>query len=209
MSPIDPSEELLPEPWPTKRVSLVLALGVVAVLVGFCALMGWFVAHSMKFPILGEGKLAQADQLAAAGKLAEAVRLYGELAREPWWGETLVGVSLNGENPLRDAARQDSDVRRAVDLIRGAYRDAPEHEASPWAWSLLNAIDPDEGAKLAQTYLENEFAQLAQAIQQRVKPVSAATALSAFWAAEMVGKNADGPAILEAYAARGVPLPIE
>jgi len=62
---------------------------------------------------------------------------------------------------------------------------------------------------MAQTYLKGEGAQLSRAIQKRVEPASASSALSLYWAAEMVGQNAGGPAILKAYAARGVPLPVE
>ncbi len=51
----------------------------------------------------------------------------------------LVGIAVNGENPLRDAARQDTDVRRAVNLIREGHRIDPEYEADTWTWSLLRA----------------------------------------------------------------------
>jgi hypothetical protein len=121
----------------------------------------------------------------------------------------LIAVALHGESPLREAARQHPDVRQAVDLIREAYRENPNYEAVPWAWSLLCPIDPVEGASMAQTYLKSESAQISRAIQKRVEPASASAAMSLYWAAEMIGQNADGRAILEAYAARGVPLPIE
>ncbi len=62
---------------------------------------------------------------------------------------------------------------------------------------------------MAQTYLEDESAQLFIAIARRVEPTSASVALSGFWAAEMAGKGSEGRAILKEYAARGVPLPIE
>ena len=65
------------------------------------------------------------------------------------------------------------------------------------------------GPKMAQSYLKNESAQISRAIQKRVEPASASAAMLLYWAAEMVGENADGLAILKAYAARGVPLPIE
>jgi hypothetical protein len=121
----------------------------------------------------------------------------------------LIAVALHGESPLREAARQNPDVRQAVDLIREAYRENPDHEVVTWTWSLLCPIDPDEGVRMAQTYLKSESAQISRAIQKRVEPASASAAMSLYWAAEMVGQNADGRAILEAYAARGVPLPIE
>ena len=121
----------------------------------------------------------------------------------------LIGVALNGEDPLRTAARQDPDVRRAVDLIREAYRDDPSYEATPWTWSLVRAFDPQVADRMAQTYLKDESAQLSRVIRSKLEPASASAALSLYWAAEMVGPNAGGADILRAYAARGVPLPID
>jgi hypothetical protein len=121
----------------------------------------------------------------------------------------LIGVAINGANPLGEAARQDPDVRRAVELIREMYRDDPAYEAVPWTWNLVRAIDVQQGEKMAQTYLSSESAQISRAIQKRVETTSASAALSLYWAAEMVGGNADGQAILQAYAARGIAMPIE
>jgi hypothetical protein len=124
-------------------------------------------------------------------------------------GDTLlIGVVLHGDNPLRDAARQDQDIRRAVELIRQTYRDDPESEAGAWTWSLLRAIDPDEAARMARTYLQDESTSISRAIRRRVEPMSASTALTLYWAAEMEGKRDEGLAIIKEYAARGVPLPI-
>jgi predicted negative regulator of RcsB-dependent stress response len=148
----------------------------------------------------------------AGRRLAHAQPAYARMAERTRLSTSdrfLIGVAVNGEDPLRAAARQDSDVRRAVDRIREGYRLDPEYEADPWTWSLLHALDPQEGTKMARTYLEDESAQLSIAIERKVEPVSASAALSAFWAAEMAGKSADGRAILKEYAARGVPLPIE
>ncbi len=148
----------------------------------------------------------------AGRRLAQSQPAYARMVAKagPATGhDLLIGIALDGANPLRDAARQDSDVRRAVNLIQGAYRDDPEYWACPWAWSLVHALDPAAGAKMAETYFANESAQLSRAVERQVKPRLVTTALSAFWAAEMVGKNADGAAILKAYAAQGVRVPIE
>ena len=148
----------------------------------------------------------------AGHRLAQSQPAYARMAEKTRLSTShafLVGIALNGQDPLRDTARQDSDVRRATDLIRAAYHDDPEYEAGPWTWSLLHAMEPEEGARMAQTYLSDESARLSRAMLHRVDPISASAALSLFWAAEMVGKDADAPAILKAYALRGVPLPIE
>ncbi len=149
----------------------------------------------------------------AGRRLARTQPVYARMAEKTRLSTIdtiLVGLAVNGERlPLRDAARQDSDVRRAVDLIREGYRADPEYEAGPSTWRLLRAFDPDEGTKMARTYLEDESAQLSLAIERRVEPVSASAALSACWAAEMAGKGANGRAILKEYADRGVALPIE
>jgi hypothetical protein len=148
----------------------------------------------------------------ASRRLADAHPSYARMAETNRLSTTdsdLIGVAINGANPLADAARKDPDVGRVVDLIREMYRDDPGYEAVPWTWNLLRAIDPQAAGKLAHTYLTNESAQISRTIQKRVEPASASAALSFYWAAEMVGENADGLAILKAYAARGVLLPIE
>ncbi len=168
-------------------------------------------AHAAS-PSYGTRELVISTLLFRAGRrMAHTQPVYARMAEQTRFSTTdvdLIAVALNGPNPLRDAARQDPDIRRAADLMRQIYRDDPEYEASPWTWSVIHALDPDEAAKIAQTSVQNEPAQITRAIQQRVEPVSASVALSVYWAAEMVGKNADGPSILGAYAARGVPLPI-
>ena len=148
----------------------------------------------------------------AGRQLASTQPGYARMAEKTHRSTTdsdLVGDALNGDEPLRGAARQDPDIRRAVDVILSAYRDDPEHEASPWAWCLVRAFDPREGDRIARTYLKNESAQLSRQVRSKLEPTSASAALSLYWAAEMVGPDAGGHDILRAYAARGVPLPIE
>lgn len=60
---------------------------------------------------------------------------------------------------------------------------------------------------MAQTYIKDESTRISREILQRIDPTSAPTALTLYWAAEMLGKPNDGRAILDAYAARGIPLP--
>jgi hypothetical protein len=156
--------------------------------------------------------LISALMFRAGRRLAHTHPAYARLAEKTRFSMAdgdLIAFALNGSSPLSEAARQDPDIGRAVDLMRQIYRDDPEYEAYPWTWSVIHALVPDEAAKLAQTYHQNESAQISRAIQQRVEPVSASVALSLYWAAEMVGQGGNGRAILDAYAARGVPLPIE
>jgi tetratricopeptide (TPR) repeat protein len=169
-------------------------------------------AHAASHSYRTRNVLAGTLLFRAGRRLARAQPAYARMAEKTRLSTTdadLIGVALNGEDSLRNAARQDPDICRAVDLIRAAYRDDPNDEAVPWAWSLLRALDPQEGARMARTYLDNESAQLSRAIQKCLEPVSASAAMSLYWAAEMVGQEAGGPDILKAYAARGVPLPIE
>ncbi len=148
----------------------------------------------------------------AGRRLARTQPAYARMAEKTRSSTTdsdLIGVALDGKDPLRSAARQDPDVRRAVNLIREAYRDDRSYEATPWTWSLVRVFDPQVADSMAETYLKDESAQLSRVIRSKLEPASASAALSLYWAAEMVGPNAGGTDILRAYAARGVPLPIE
>jgi len=147
----------------------------------------------------------------ASGRLARSQPAYATLeakTRRSSGDASLIGIALGGDSALRDAASKDPDVRRAVDLIREAYRKDPKYEAGPWSWSMLRASHPQEAARMSETYLKDESSQITQAIKRRVEPCSASVPLNAYWTAEMKGKVADSRAVIEEYAARGVPLPI-
>ena len=93
-----------------------------------------------------------------------------EKTRSSTTDSDLIGVALNGEDPLRTAARHDPDIRRAVNLIREADRDDPACEATPWTWCLVRALDPQAADRMAQTYLKDEPAQLSAPFAVKSNP---------------------------------------
>jgi hypothetical protein len=156
--------------------------------------------------------LASALLFRAGRRLGRSQPAYAKMAektRRSLADTYLIGVALGGDDPLRDEARRDSDVRRAVDLVLEAYRADPRSEGGAWTWALLRATDPSAAADVARTFLHDESGRLDLAIRRRVEPTSAMVALACSWAAEMEGKAAEGRAILKEFAARGVPLPID
>ena len=147
----------------------------------------------------------------AGGRLARSQPAYAKLeakTRRSAGNAALIGVALGGDSALREAVSKDPDVRRAVDLIREAYRADPQNEAGAWSWSMLRASHQEEAAKLSETYLKDESNQISRAITRRVEPCAASVPLNAYWTAEMQGKVGDSRAVIEEYLARGVPLPI-
>jgi tetratricopeptide (TPR) repeat protein len=169
-------------------------------------------AHSVAPSYRTRGILMGGLSFRAGRRLARSQPAYARMADKTRMSTSdtlLVCIALNGDNPLRDAARQDPDIRRVVETARAASRDDPEPFASGWTWCLLRAFDPQEGARIARTFVQDESARISSAVRRRVEPMSAATALSLSWSAEMAGRADEGRAILKEYAARGVPLPIE
>jgi hypothetical protein len=148
----------------------------------------------------------------AGGRLARSQPAYAKLeakTRRSTGDAYLIGFVLGADSPVREAASIDPDVRRAIDLVREAYRQDPQDEASAWAWSLLRAVYPQDAAKMAETYLKDESSQISRAIKRRVEPCDASVPLNAYWVAQMQGKVPDSRPVIEEYAARGVPLPVE
>jgi tetratricopeptide (TPR) repeat protein len=163
-------------------------------------------AHRVRSTLIG------ALLFRAGGRLARSQPEYAKLeakTRRSTGDAVLIGVALGGESALRDAVSKDPDVRRAVDLIREAYRKDPPYEAGAWSWSLVRASHPQDAAMMAQTYLKDESNQLSRAIKRRVEPCAASVPLDEYWTAQMQGKAADSRDVIKEYLARGIPLPIE
>ncbi|HEV3259711.1 MAG TPA: hypothetical protein VG013_22780, partial [Gemmataceae bacterium] len=120
----------------------------------------------------------------------------------------LLAVGLSLDAKLRDAARKNPDVQRAVALVLQETREFPD-DPSPWSWALLRGVHPEEAAKVAKALRKDELGRLERSITQQLTPVGAGTAFAACWALQAAGKEAEARAVLKACARRGVPMPFE
>jgi hypothetical protein len=121
-------------------------------------------------------------------------------------GPSLLSYVLGREAPLRDKALANPDVKRALALKLEQDKAFPD-DRGPGAWALLRAAYPEEAKRIAERAPKEPLHELQRSINAALSPLSASTALDAYWALLMAGKGAEAEAVLEGYAAKGVPLP--
>ncbi len=74
---------------------------------------------------------------------------------------------------------------------------------------MLRAAHPDQAAKVARAFQQDEAGRVDSDIDRMLAPMSAAEAFDGYWSALIAGKETDGVLILKRYAARGVPMPFD
>src|SRR5262249_6958178 len=112
------------------------------------------------------------------------------------------------EGKPRDAALANSDVKRALELIRTSCAQFPD-ESSEWDWAMLRAAHPEDAARIAEDLKKNELTRLERALAARLSPPSTVKALQECWALEAAGKSGEAREALKRFAADGVPLPFD
>jgi hypothetical protein len=117
-----------------------------------------------------------------------------------------IAFILMREGKTRQAALDDADVKRVVELVRDSRRQFPD-DPSKWAWVVLRAVDAGEAEQLAKVIREDPLESLTQALDLKLSPFNVGTALRGCWSRQVAGKDAEGEAILKQCAARGVPMP--
>lgn len=117
-----------------------------------------------------------------------------------------VAVTLMKTGKPRQTVLDNADVKRVVELVRQSRQQFPG-DPSKWAWAILRAVDNGEAEQLAKVIRADRLEAVLQALDVKLSPYSAATALRAYWSRQVAGDEAAGRAILKQFAARGVPMP--
>ena len=101
----------------------------------------------------------------------------------------------------------DPDTKRASELVR-IDADKQPKGVGAFAWAILRVTHPENASRIAPVYNANEVDRLAREARGRLEPYDSHTTLVAFWAHTMSGRKTDAAAVLKAYTAHGLPLPI-
>lgn len=117
----------------------------------------------------------------------------------------LLAAVLERDGKLRSLALADTDVQRALELIRETRRKDREQPSS-WAWAMLR-YDQAESEKLAKILREDALDGLTRALNVKLHPFNAEKALRASWSLRAAGKEKEAAAILQQCEARGLPMP--
>jgi hypothetical protein len=147
----------------------------------------------------------------AGGSLAEQEPSYAAMrdrARRSLGASELIAVALSRDEKLRSGILGNKDVQRAIDLLKDWRQKFPKVN-TPWIWAMLKAADPEEAAQVAKGVLKDEIGKIKRSIDLKLSPLSASTALHAYWAMQIAGQEEKGLALLKRCAERGAPLPFD
>jgi hypothetical protein len=146
----------------------------------------------------------------AEARLAKAQPGYAELLdrtrRTVAVGERIAAL-LSVDGPLTRAVADDADTRRAADLVRIDAEKRPKGVGA-FAWAMLRVTHTEAASRVAREYQTNEVNRLVRETRGRLDPYSSHTTLVAFWAHTMAGRKSDADAVLKAYTAHELRLPI-
>ena len=121
---------------------------------------------------------------------------------------TLIAVALSQPGDLRQAAIDNSDVRRAAMLIIEEQNKMP-HRGSPWDWAVVQAFDEAQATRISDHVLNDEFRELNALMSKKLSPADAAKAFYDSWTSQMAGNTAEASEILKRYADQGIQLPFD
>jgi hypothetical protein len=119
----------------------------------------------------------------------------------------LLAVALSRDEQVRRVALENKDVQRALPMLKEQFARFPD-APSEFGWAILKAAGAPEADAIAKA-LQSEYEQVERELSVKLSPLSAATALQAYWGYQAAGQEAKGIEVLKQCAAQGVPLPFE
>jgi hypothetical protein len=119
----------------------------------------------------------------------------------------ILAVAISRDEQLRRTALENKDVQRALPMLKEQFARFPD-APSEFGWAILKAAGAPEADDIAKA-LQSEYEQVERELSVKLSPLSAATALQAYWGYQAAGQEAKGIEVLKQCAAQGVPLPFE
>jgi tetratricopeptide (TPR) repeat protein len=121
---------------------------------------------------------------------------------------SLIAVALTQPGELQGIAAANADVRRAVTLII-EEQNRLTHRGTPWDWAIVQALDADQAARIADKIQHDEFRPVDIALNEKLTPASGLTTFHAFWTCQMEGNPREAAEILRRAAKQGILLPFD
>jgi hypothetical protein len=136
---------------------------------------------------------------------ADYARL-AEMTRRALSPRELITLLLEQENALAPLIRQNTNVVKALDLVKENGRRFPSTRGVE-EWALFRTLDPAETTLVRQQLEADKAGRLADEMQFQLNPLSASAVLRQYWTARMTGNPAGASPIYQQALRDGVPLP--
>ena len=142
------------------------------------------------------------DRLAKADQRFAAVR--DRSLRSTSTLELISGVLSQG-GPLQALTLEDSDVSRALDLLRVSYALCPSYTSGPKYWVLFRSRFPDIASTVAKAYGKDEIDLFEAQLRARLRPYDPTLTLIAYWNARMENREKERRRSWRTLRPRGIP----
>jgi hypothetical protein len=136
---------------------------------------------------------------------ADYARL-AELTRRALTPRELMALLLERESALAPLIRQNTNVVKALELVKEITRRFPSSRGID-EWALLRTLDPAEAALAMQQLNEDKAGRLADEMQFQLNPLSASAILKQYWARQLNGDQSAAAQLYQQALRDGVPLP--
>lgn len=134
---------------------------------------------------------------------------YAELAertRRALSPRELIALVLDRDDALGAAARQNSEVQKALDRLKDYARLFPAMR-QPDEWGLFHTLDAAETGLIVQAVNANPAGRLADELRFQLNPISGSAVLKKYWGARLNNDPTGAAAIYRQALRDGVPLP--
>ena len=119
-----------------------------------------------------------------------------------------VVLALARQDAMGQAARDDADIKRAVELVAKLQTAFPKN-GSYWTWALLHAVKHEQAAVVAKHLADDAAERLEWEVCRRLAPASATTACYRYWALLCDGKGPAARAPIDEVIKFGAPFPVK
>src|SRR5262249_52161392 len=102
----------------------------------------------------------------------------------------LLAIAMSGDEQVRRVALENKDVQRALPMIKEQFARFPDGP-SEYGWAILKSAGSPEAEAMAKA-LQSEYEQVERELNVKLSPLSAATALQAYWGYQATGQEVKG-----------------
>jgi hypothetical protein len=167
-------------------------------------------AHAAAPSASTHSTLISALRFRAHQALIKEERGYADLAARTRrsLGRRLLTYIAGEEGPLRARVLANADVKRIIELKLEAMKAFPG-EQGPSTWAILRGSRPREAEQVAEGIRKDKVSEILRDMARLMNPLSATSALDAYWVLRMEGKDKEAVALLKHLAARKIPMPVD
>ena len=118
----------------------------------------------------------------------------------------LLAMATARDEKLRDAIKENKDIKRALELIDNKRQEFPWYVMA-WEWALMRNIDKAKADEIEEQLMDDEILWLSSPINEKTSPMSRNVAARGFYLRLLKGETKNAINFLRTYRRRGLYLP--